>query len=77
MVDYELYGDKVTDFKMVVADWGSAVVGSWDVDFLGGTPVYAGPHTFNFFAKDLFSLGRMAMELMMNKSGTESKTKLE
>ena len=67
---------KVTNFKMVVADWGSATVGSFGL-FLGGTPVYAGPQTFTEFYqhghKDLFPFGRLAMELFMDKSGTETK----
>ena len=62
---------------MVVADWSSGVVGCRGGNFFGGTPVYAGPATFEATFKDLFSFGRMAMELMMDKSGTESKTKLE
>ena len=71
MVDYEINGESVTNFKMVVADWGSANIGAGG-DFFGGTPVYAGPTTFIFANKDLFSFGRLAMELMMDKSGTES-----
>ena len=61
------------NFKMVVADWGSACVGTDGGDFFGGTPVYAGPRTFGGLDKDLFSFGRLAMELFMDKSGTESK----
>ena len=62
------------DFKLVVADWGSARVGLAGGEFFGGTPVYAGPQTFQMYSgKDLFSFGRMAMELLMDKSGTESK----
>ena len=58
---------------MVVADWGSADVGYESGEFFGGTPVYAGPRTFdNYLDKDLFSFGRLAMELFMDKSGTES-----
>ena len=72
MVDYEINGDNVTNFKMVVADWGSAEVGPGGA-FFGGTPVYAGPKTFNQTNKDLFSFGRLAMELCMDKSGIESK----
>ena len=63
-------------YQMVVSDWGSA---SFELDvsggeFFGGTPVYAGPSTFKhkLTEKDLFSFGRMAMELMLEKSGTES-----
>ena len=76
MVDYELNVDKVIDFKMVVTDWGSAIVGEGG-NFFGGTPVYAGPGTFNKHTKDLFSFGRLAMELFMDKSGTESKIELQ
>ena len=72
MVSYELVDDKVTNFEMVVADWGSAQIGTDGGTFFGGTPVYAGPDTFYNYSKDLFSFGRMAMELLMDKSGTES-----
>ena len=78
MVDYEINGDIVTNFKMVVADWASAYVRGGG-EFYGGTPVYAGPNTFESFytfdlaGKDLFSFGRLAMELMMDNTGTESK----
>ena len=58
---------------MVVADWSSGVVGCRGGNFFGGTPVYAGPVTFFQNAKDLFSFGRIAMELFMVKSGTDSK----
>ena len=72
---YKLDGEKVIDFKMVVADWGSSTLGGGK--FFGGTPVYAGPRTFDMHDKDLFSFGRMAMELFMNKPGTESKHNLK
>ena len=75
MVDYEINGDNVTNFKMVVADWGSAYVGGYGDyyggEFHGGTRVYAGPWSFDRFNKDLFSFGRLAMELFMDKTGTE------
>ena len=57
---------------MVVADWGSANIGFDGASFLGGTPVYAGPRTFELNNKDLFSFGRLAMELFMDKSGIDS-----
>ena len=76
MVNYELDGDKVIDFEIVVADWGSAHFEGGGA-FLGGTPVYAGPGTFSFGDKDLFSFGRIAMELFTDRIGTESRTKLE
>ena len=77
LVSYQMVDDKVTNFEMVVADWGSAQIGTDGGRFFGGTPVYAGPGTFNASYKDFFSFGRMAMELFMDKSGTESKTKNE
>ena len=73
MVDYDYNGGNVTKFKIVIADWGSAFVGRYSGVFLGGTPVYAGPRTFDSLDKDLFSFGRLAVELMMKKSGKESK----
>ena len=74
MVDYDIVNGYLTNFKMVVADWGSARVDIHGGVFLGGTPVYAGPKTFvDITSKDLFSFGRLAMELMMDKSGTDSK----
>ena len=58
---------------MFVGDWGSAHVGYDGGSFFGGTPVYAGPRTFDTLVnKDLFSFGRLAMELMLDKSGTDS-----
>ena len=77
MVDYEINGDNVTNFKMVVADWGSAKVGTDGGEFFGGTPVYAGPRTFDNYGKDLFSFGRLAMELFMDKSGIDSKLQID
>ena len=71
MVDYDYNNGDVTNFKMVVADWGSAWVGEDGGSFFGGTPVYAGTNTFDGWPnKDLFSFGRLAMELFMDKSGT-------
>ena len=74
MVDYDYNGRQVTNFKMVVGDWGSAYNGNFlGGRFFGGTPVYAGPRAFAVSDKDLFSFGRIAMELFTDKSGTESK----
>ena len=73
LVDYDLVNENVTNFKMVVADFGNAEIGVQGRPFFGGTPVYAGPHTFDtLYDKDLFAFGRLAMELLMDKSGTES-----
>ena len=63
----------MTNFKIVVTDWGSTWFGFHSGSFFGGTPVYAGPMTFGHNEKDLFSFGRLAMELFMDKSGKASK----
>jgi len=81
LVSYELNGDEVIDFKMVVADWGSAAVAKEAGSFCGGTPIYAGPEVLKTngygIYKDLFSFGRIAMELLVDKKGTETKARLE
>ena len=63
---------------MVVADWGSSDIGIQQGNtiaahnFLGGTQAYAGPNTFELsLNKDLYSFGHLAMELMLDKSGTD------
>ena len=71
-IDYDVVGNDVTNLEMVVGDWGSARIEFDGGRFYGGTPVYAGPFTFDDSDKDLFSFGRLAMELMLDKSGTES-----
>ena len=75
-MDYELDGDKVIDFKMVVTDWTTGIVGG-ERYFFGGTPVYAGPSTFSRYSKDLFTFGRIAMELFVEKTGNRIETKSE
>ena len=65
----------VVDFEMVVGDWGSGadILGGDGGEYPGGTPLYAGPSTFRSSgSKNLFSFGRLAMELMLDKPGTES-----
>ena len=36
---------------------------------MGGTPMYAGPRTYEEDQKDLFSVGRMASEMFMDPEG--------
>ena len=72
LIDYDIVGKDVTNFEMVLGDWGSACIGFGGESYFGGTPVYAGPKTFGNYNKDFFSFGRLAMELMLDKSGTES-----
>ena len=55
-------------FRVVLADWGSAKIGGGG-QFFSGTPLYAGPHTYFSGNKDLFSFGRLAMELIFGRSG--------
>ena len=73
LVDYDEDAGVVTNFSCVLADWGTAQV--WTRNhFFGGTPVYAGPHTFEPHNKDLFSFGRLALELFLSTQGLKSKT---
>ena len=76
-MDYEYEFETVTSFKMVVCDWGTAWfsgltarINSKVTEFLGGTPGYAGPGTFDEMGpRDLFSFGRIALDIAMDKAG--------
>ena len=72
---------------MVVADWGTAFTGKKH-NFPGGTPGYTAPSAFIkrydeyetqpfVVINSLFAFGRIAMELYVKKSGTESKNNLK
>ena len=61
----------MTDFRCVLADWGTADM-IHGTSFLGGTPVYAGPRSFDRADKDLFSFGRLALELFLSQQGKSS-----
>ena len=63
MVDYEFKRGSVSKFKCVLADWGTAGY------HRGGTPMYAGPRTYEVYAKDFFSFGRLALELFLEPKG--------
>ena len=59
LVDYDYKGGVVSKFRCILADWGTAG------DHPGGTPLYAGPNTYEgryCDSKDLFSFGRLALE---------------
>ena len=58
LIDYDLNGGVVSNFSSILADWGTAG-GSHN----GGTPLYAGPRTYELDNKDIFSFGRLALEL--------------
>ena len=52
---------------MAIGDWGTA---GGDKDHFGGTPMYASRVAFQSnFNKDLYTFGRIAMELFLNDSG--------
>ena len=63
MVDYDVnvgedYFETVSNFSCILADWGTA-----GGHHSGGTPLYAGPRTWTFEYKDIFSFSRLALEL--------------
>ena len=60
----------MTDFRCVLADWGTAYFGN---AFFGGTPVFAGPRSFEGDNKDLFSIGRLALDLFLSQQGNSKK----
>ena len=64
LVDYEYTGGCVSNFRCLLADFGSSGPGH-----PGGTPMYAGPKTYLVEEKDLFSFGRMTMELFLEPQG--------
>ena len=63
LVDYDFDGENVWDFECYLADWGTAG------NYKGGTPMYAGPRTYEEHYKDLFSIARLALELFLERSG--------
>ena len=73
MVDYQVRGSAVANFSCVLADWGAGAIGFASKSFLGGTPVYAGPRAFEGNMKDIFSFGRLALELFYDEQGTSQK----
>ena len=72
LVDYDEERGKFSNFKCYLADWGTA-----GGDHLGGTPVYAGPRTYESNGdKDLFSFCRLALELFLEKKGKVKNSKV-
>ena len=70
-MSYDLVNGEVTNFDFKLADWGTA---GWNEAFFGGTPGYASKELFNLFGKkDFFSIGRLAMDLFVKKTGTVGK----
>ena len=70
LVDYDLIGGVVSNFACILADWGTAGVHHCD-----GTPLYAGPRTYEDNFKDLFTFGRFALELFLERKGTVNSSK--
>ena len=64
LVDYEFHGGTVTNFRCYLADWGTS-----GFYHRGGTPMYAGPRTYESNRKDLFLFGRLALELFLEHEG--------
>ena len=64
LVDYDNESGGVSNFACILADWGTA--GAFH---FGGTPLYAGPRTYESYYKDLFSFGRLALELFLEQKG--------
>ena len=63
LVDYNFKDGKVSKFECYLADWGTAG------NHKGGTPMYAGPRTYKTYNKDLFSFGRLTLELFLLPEG--------
>ena len=74
LVDYNETEGKVTGFRCVLADWGTANFDGGK--FYGGTPIYAGPRSFESGTKDLFSFGRLALELFLPDQGHSQKVQI-
>ena len=72
LVSYDLINGEVKNFDFKLADWGTA---GWNEAFFGGTPGYASRLMFlRAVDKDLFSIGRLAMDLFVNKTGNVGKS---
>ena len=67
-MNYDFFNSKVTNFDCRLGDFGT-----FGGVYLGGTPIYAGPRTFKAGEKDLFSVGRLALELFMKPEGKVKK----
>ena len=63
----------VVNFKCFLGDWGTANL-FFGGEFFGGTPVYAGPNSFQYRHKDFFTFGRLALELFVDEQGPSQKT---
>ena len=64
LVDYDDTSGVVSNFACILADWGTA-----GGRHNGGTPLYAGPRTYEEHEKDIFSFGRLALELFLEQRG--------
>ena len=67
----------MTNFKCVLGDWGTSYTGFVGERCFGGTPGYAGPRTFETHFKDLFSFGRLALELFLDQEARSESISLQ
>ena len=68
-MDYDVdQNGRLTNFECRLDDWGIAAMNPGG-RYYGGTPLYAGPRSFEQLNKDLFSFGRLATELFVYKTG--------
>lgn len=68
LVDYDIIDGEISNFSCVLADFGTSK-SVLIKNFFGGTPVYAGPRSYENYGKDLFSFARLALELFLDQSG--------
>ena len=66
MASFDLVKGTVTNFVFKLADWGTA---GGNRAFYGGTPGYASKLMFKPVYKDFFSIGRLALDLFVDKTG--------
>ena len=70
LVNYKLTDGEVTDFEFRLGDWGTA---GENRKFFGGTPGHVSKRMYYDKYKDAFSIGRLAMDLFVSKTGTVRK----
>ena len=68
LVSYKDHDGQVSDFSCKLTDWGTSNL-FYSGDYFGGTPSYAGPRSYELFNKDLFSFGRLALDLFLREQG--------
>ena len=75
LVDYDVVNGEAVNFEMAIGDWGTS---GHQVEHFGGTPMYASSQAFDASVmKDLFAIGRIAMELYLDESSNCKRTLLK